>query len=218
MTPPGTIALSLSLTPHAEHSEHTTDHRLHGTLTLPDSDAIRGLIVFVSACGGDDPPGMAEMKKTLLDECFATVEMPLLREAECHFTDATTHLPRLAERLLALLGLLRQQMNNQAIPELGIGLVAGGDMSPLALRVAAIRDREAKALVCHGGLLDLAGIQYLKVLRAPLLMLVDRNADDAVAANAHRAARLIPATTEVVELLPGHTPSSPTADWFRRQM
>ena len=201
MTPPEIIALSLSLSPHAEHGEHAADHRLHGTLTLPDTDKLRGLVVFVSACGGDDPPGEAEMKEALLAENFATVQMPLLREAERHFADATTHLPRLAERLLALLGLLRQQMNNQAIPEVGIGLVAAGDMSPLALRVAAIRDEDVKALVCHGGLLDLAGVQYLKVLRAPLLMLVDPD-DTPASANARRAAGLIPAITEIVQLLP----------------
>lgn len=54
-----------------------------------------------------------------------------------------------------------------------IGLCAANATSPVAVRVAALRDHDIAAVVCRGGLIDLAGMIYLRSLRSPLLMLVE---------------------------------------------
>lgn len=209
MTPPEILPIHLALDHESEHGNPL--HRLPGQLALPA--AARGIVVFVSACAAIDDGGAAALKEELLAAGVGTLEMDLLREQECHFADATTHLPRLSQRLLALLGMLRRRMDEQAIPELPVGLMACGDATPLAARVAAIRDRDVRALACRGGLLDLAGVQYLKELRAPLLMLAE---DTAGCTNARRAATLIPGHVEVLEVQAGHTPEAVVVGWFRK--
>lgn len=162
---------------------------LSGELALPHG-APRGLIIFVTSstesCVGDVFPDLAGNARALRDEGFATLRIDLLRPEESRFADACEHLPQLGERLLALIGHLRQQMLLEAIPPLPIGLVAAGAMTPLAVRVAAQRDHDVRALVCYGGLVDLAGLQYLKLLQAPLLLLADAE-DTPALANAQRA-------------------------------
>ena len=56
---------------------------------------------------------------------------------------------------------------------LPIGLYAANATSPVAVRVAAQRDHDIAAIVCRGGLIDLAGMLYLRSLESPLLMLVE---------------------------------------------
>lgn len=162
---------------------------LHGELAQPYAPA-HGLLVFVTPCAENRPPETAdtdeEREQAMHREGFATLRIDLLRAEECRFADARDHLPLLAERLLAVIGHLHQQILLETIPALPIGLVAAGAMTPLAVRVAAQRDREVRALVCHGGLIDLAGLQYLKALQAPLLLLAEAG-DTPALANAQRA-------------------------------
>jgi hypothetical protein len=54
-----------------------------------------------------------------------------------------------------------------------IGLCAANATSPVVVRVAALRDHDIAAVVCRGGLIDLAGMLYLRSLKSPLLMLVE---------------------------------------------
>lgn len=159
---------------------------LSGELALPYAPA-QGLIV-VPGCGAGDETARetAELLRTLHAEGFATLEIGLLRADECRFADACGHPPLLGERLLAVLSELRRQMLLDATPALPIGLATTGATTPPAVRAAAQRDRDVRALVCAGGLVDLAGLQYLKLLEAPLLFLADAG-DDAAIANARRA-------------------------------
>ena len=90
------------------------------------------------------------------------------------------------------------------------------------MRVAAQRDKDIGALVCHGGLVDLAGLQYLKVLQAPLLFFADIE-DILAARNLQRAKAYLPGIVEM-ERLP--TPSDlaagfaaeHTTRWFERHL
>lgn len=157
---------------------------LRGELALPFGS--RGLIVLADACAAADDPAAAALCAALHDEGFATLRIGLLHGEECRFADAGEHLPLLTERLLAVVGRLRQQLALEAVLALPTGLVAERGMTPVAVRVAAQRDDDVRALVCHGGLIDLAGLQYLKLLQAPLLFLADAD-DEAAAANAQRA-------------------------------
>lgn len=193
---------------------------LQGELVMPGFS--RGIVVFVSACNGVALAGRAETETRLLQAGFGTLWVDLLSGNECHFADASTHLPHLAERLLAVIGHLRHRMDNEVIAEQPIGLVAAGDMTPLAVRVAALRDKEIHALVCHGGLVDLAGLQYLRVLQAPLLMIADVG-DETSAANFRRARSHMPGIATLEQLKTDDVSAEATSrrltvGWFERHL
>jgi hypothetical protein len=84
--------------------------------------------------------------------------------AEERFADIHHNVSLLARRLLDALALIKQRMLLGELPTLPIGLCAAGDCSPVALRVAALRDHDIFAVVCRGGLIDLAGMLYLRSL------------------------------------------------------
>ncbi|MFA7291578.1 MAG: hypothetical protein WC023_04930 [Rhodocyclaceae bacterium] len=170
---------------------------LEGDLVLPAHS--QGLILFVAGCGSAAFSASGDADQRLHQAGFGTLTIDLLIESECHYADAESHLPHLVERLLAVIAHLRRLMDSESITEQPIGLVAAGATTPLAARVAALRDNEVRALVCHGGLIDLAGLQFLKVLQAPVLMLVDA-ADDRTATNLQRARPHIPALVSVERL------------------
>ncbi|MBI2307661.1 MAG: hypothetical protein HYU78_10200 [Rhodocyclales bacterium] len=180
---------------HEPLAVHLPELTLHGDLALPD--AARAYLVFVSTCAGS---GAAAFAAPLQQAGFATLQIDLLQSEECRFADAGGHLPLLAKRLLAVIGQLHQQIGLDVIPALPVGLVASGQATPAAVRVAAQRDQDIRALVCHGGLIDLAGLQYLKVLQAPLLFVADPGDTPAVD-NARRAQPHLPGICKV-EVLP----------------
>ena len=62
-------------------------------------------------------------------------------------------------------------------------MFAANATSPVALRVAALRDHDIAAVVCRGGLIDLAGMLYLHSLESPLLMLVEETDEPHLASN-----------------------------------
>jgi len=164
---------------------------LAGELAM--SYTAHGLVLFVSPChspASEDLSAEESLAMALHREGFATARLDLLLADECRFADAASHLPLLSERLLGVLAHLHRQIELEAIPDLPIGLFASRDATPLAVRAAAQRDRDVRALVCHGGLVDLAGLQYLKALQAPLLMLAE-SGDAPTLDNARRAAQRI---------------------------
>ena len=168
-----------------QHIHLTLPHAvLEGELVLPHHS--QGLVIFVAGCGSAAMASAGEIDQQLYQSGFGTLTIDLLIESECHYADAESHLPHLVERLLAVIAHLRRLMDSESIAEQPIGLVAAGTATPVAARVAALRDKEVKALVCHGGLIDLAGLQFLKVLQAPLLMIADA-ADERAATNLQRA-------------------------------
>ncbi|MFC5301336.1 hypothetical protein [Azospira restricta] len=195
---------------------HLPQLTLEAELALPF--AARALLVLVASCAsGDDD---ARLEAALQREGFATLRLDLLQSAECRYADAPNHLPLLTERLLALIAELHRQIALDAIPALPIGLIGGGQTTPLVVRVAAQRDRDVRALVCHGGLIDLAGRQYLKVLQAPLLLLAAAG-DSAALANAERARPYLPGVCRVETLTETDAETyaarraALTAAWFR---
>ena len=219
-----TIPLIVTLA--AEHDEagriasRETSFRLQGTLHLP-KDAI-GIVLFVTPGECGTQAGHSGITHLLWQARMATVDIDLLDPEAAHFTDAATHLPLLVERLLAVIGQLTRLMESDVIPARPIGLFAAGDATPVAVRAAAVRDKAVAALLCVGGLVDLAGLQYLRELKAPLLMLA--GPDDAAAANLARARPHIPGRTET-RVLPEVESSAATAGiartattWFSEQL
>lgn len=233
MTPCARSALAIPLAPEAGGHAAT----LHGELVQPP--AARALILRISAC--EAPAAAASgaaadaasnaatdcrLDNRLLDERlhaggFATLASDLLETAECRFADAERHLPHLSARLLALLAWLQRQYDADALPRLPVGLVAGGSLTPAAIRAAAVRDRLVDALVCHGGLIDLAGLQHLHALQAPLLLL-HASEDRLAAANFEQAHTHLAGTAEKHALPPGGAAAAAFADaavaWFARHL
>ena len=193
---------------------------LHGDLLLPNK--ARGIALFVAAGGTEKQAAHGHAAELLHRHGFGTLAIDLLIESERHFADAESHLPQLAERLLAIIHQLHRRMEIEEIPTLPLGLIAAHEATPLVVRVAAQRDQDIGVLVCHGGLVDLAGLQYLKVLQAPLLLFADSD-DEVAARNLQRAKQYLPGVVEM-ERLPAATDAAMivatehTARWFDRHL
>jgi hypothetical protein len=156
---------------------------LHGLLTLPARPC--ALVILTHA--GPAPAARDDALAVILQHAgIGTLTLDLLTAAEVRFADLQHNVPLLARRLLDGLGLLKQRMLLGELPPLPIGLSAAGDCSPVVLRVAALRDHDIYALVCRGGLIDLAGVLYLRSLASPLLLLV--NEDDRRSTTSNRRA------------------------------
>ncbi|MCL2524740.1 MAG: hypothetical protein FWF20_04415 [Betaproteobacteria bacterium] len=188
---------------------NTPSGTLHGYLDCPEQ--ARGLAL------------LARIQRTPRDEIvaagltasgYATLSMGLLTTRELNFADAAQNIPRLCQRLLAILGLLANDGDTEELP---LALFAAGDATPAAIRIAARRDQQARVLVCHGGLIDRAGLQALKFMTAPLLMLFD--ADDSFGPAAfHRAQTRLRATCDEQTLLAGEDTTPYITAWFDRHL
>lgn len=178
-------------------SIHTARGALHGELALPAEP--RGLIILASA--GISPEARDDALAAILrSEGFATLTLDLLPPEEERFADAHNNVPLLAHRLLDGISLIKRQMQNDALPILPLGLCAAGRASPIIVRAAAQRDQDIDALVCRGGLIDLAGALYLRSLTAPLLVLLgDR--DHRLQASSQRALKEV-ACRKALEIIP----------------
>ena len=153
--------------PLSVSSEHGL---LHGQLALrPDA---RGLVVLAHAAMALD--GRDEALAGLFRHAgLSTLSIDLLAKQEERFSDIHNNVPLLAKRLLDFLGLIKNRMLLGELQPQPIGLCTANATSPVAVRVAALRDHDIAAIVCRGGLIDLAGMLYLRSLKSPLLMLVE---------------------------------------------
>lgn len=182
---------------------------LHGQLERPDHP--RGLILLAR------PHHVAvdtAIAGNLAGYGYASLAMELLSTQEMQFVDATQNVPRLALRLIDILDLIRNDGDMQELP---LGIFASGDIAPAAIRAAAQRDAQVKALACHGGLIDRAGVQALELLVAPLLMLFDT--DDAPGKAAlQRATAHLGGVHEMQVVSIGEDPATAAAAWFSRHL
>lgn len=178
---------------------------LHGQLELPDDP--RGLILIARA---HHAAGDAFISSRFAESGYATLTMELLTAQEVQFADATQNVPRLTQRLIDILDLARNDGDMERLP---LAMFTSGDVAPAAIRAAAQRDTQVKAVACHGGLIDRAGVQALDLLVAPLLMLFD--ADDRIGQTACRRAGSHLACAHAMQVLAiGEDPAAPAAIWF----
>lgn len=197
---------------------------LHGLLTLPAQAS--ALVVLAHA--GPSPEARDEALAVILRHArIGTLTLDLLTPSEERFEDNHHNVPQLAKRLLDGLLLIKQRMLTDELPKLPIGLCAAGDCSPVVLRVAAQRDHDIFAIVCRGGLIDLAGMMYLHLLASPLLVLVGQD-DERRVVSTRRALRELACPNEL-QLLPASADSPDsgedfesvareTAHWFVRHL
>ncbi|WP_263772247.1 hypothetical protein [Propionivibrio soli] len=175
--------------PLSVSSEHGL---LHGRLTL--IPGAPGLVVLVHAALALDKRD-ERLAHILRDAGLSTLNVDLLAHQEEHFPDTHNNVPLLAKRLLDFLGLIKTRMILGEIQPQPLGLCAANATSPVAVRVAALRDHDIAGVVCRGGLIDLAGVLYLRSLESPLLMVAEENDLHQVAAS-RRALHEIPGLTE----------------------
>ncbi|WP_265942602.1 hypothetical protein [Dechloromonas sp. A34] len=186
-------------------SLHTPHGILHGQLELPDRP--KGLILLARA---HHAPIDVLIAANLAARGYAIFGMELLSSQEVHFADATQNVPRLSQRLLDILSLIARDGDMQELP---LAIFATGDASPAAIRAAAQRDTQVRAVACHGGLIDRAGLQALKLLEAPLLTLFDTE-DSAGRTAFQRAALHLSDIHESHVLNQGEDPVLRVAAWF----
>lgn len=184
---------------------HTPHGSLHGQLEIPEN--AKGLILLARA---HHAPVDTIITAHLAARGYAILSMELLTVQEAQFADATQNVPRLCQRLLDILDLIRHDGDMQELP---LAIFASGDASPAAIRAAAQRDTQVQVVAGHGGIIDRAGLQGLKLLVAPLSMLFD--ADDHIGQTAYqRAASYLNCSHEMHVLNAGEDPVMRVAAWF----
>lgn len=186
---------------------HTPHGQLYGQLEIPETAL--GLIILART---HHAPADAAIAEKLTEHAFAVLTMELLSSQEAHFVDATQNVPKLTQRLLEILDLIRRDGDMQNLP---LAIFSIGDATPAVIRAAAQRDTQVRALASHGGLIDHAGLQALKALAAPLLMIVDAEDGLADAAN-QRAASYLVCAHETHVLSAGEDPVLAVITWFSR--
>jgi len=176
--------LELNLDLETVQSAHNP---LHGQLLLPPNT--RGLVLLVRigtsvefnlGTEPNPPPppktGEETLAAVLQSAGLASLTIDLLTLKESRFVGVRNNVPLHSKRLLDTLTRIKQQLQNEGLTTLPIGLCGSGPSSPVVVRVAAQRDNDIAAVVCRGGLIDRAGSLYLHALAAPILLLV--GADD----------------------------------------
>ena len=186
---PDEHAIPLSL-PCVQGPAHA---RLHGQLSL--HPAAPGLVVLAYAAPALDAREHV-LAGILRHAELSTLAIDLVSREEEHYPDLHNNVPLLARRLVDVLDLIKNRMLMGELPTQPFGLCAAHATSPVAVRVAALRDHDIAAVVCRGGLIDLAGLLYLRTLEAPLLQLVEEN-DAAQLAAARRAQKELQALSTV---------------------
>ena len=186
---PDEHAIPLSL-PCVQGPAHA---RLHGQLSL--HPAAPGLVVLAYAAPALDAREHV-LAGILRHAGLSTLAIDLIAREEEHYPDLHNNVPLLARRLVDVLDLIKTRMLMGELQTLPFGLCAAHATSPVAVRVAALRDHDIAAVGCRGGLIDLAGLLYLRTLEAPLLQLVEEN-DAAQLAAARRAQKELQALSTV---------------------
>lgn len=196
--------------------------QLPGELALPESP--RGLIIIARPGGDGSDAGGARAAEALQQQGFATLRIDLLALHEAQYPDNHDNIPLLARRLLACIDLMHRQDGYGTLP---IGLFGHQMAAAAAIRIAALRDNDVFTVAGRDVLIDLAGVQNLRLLRAPLLVLLAASESHRIAA-AQRAFPLISCEKQI-ERLPDLDPDSTdqaadhaaaqlAAAWFARWM
>ncbi len=186
-------------------SLHTPHGALHGELSRPEKAQA---LVLVAQAGSHRHA--TAVTAALAGRGFAILSLNLLTLQEGQFPDAAHNVPQLAHRLVEALDFIHREYELEAMP---VGIFATDHATPAAIRAAAQRDAQVKAIACHGGIIDLAGLQNLRFLASPLLMLNDPD-DTAGQAAFHRAAQYLAVPREQHVLGPAEDPGKRVASWF----
>jgi putative phosphoribosyl transferase len=130
---------------------------------------------------------------------FATLQIALLsHEEERHAADHWNQVSLLATRLGACVVWTAQQPGLQSLP---CGVLAREAAAGAAIRVAVRKGARIVALACRGGRPDMAGLEALRSLATPLLMLVGEDDEETLPPN--RQVEHMLAGTKQLVVIPG---------------
>jgi dienelactone hydrolase len=153
------------------------DAELEGAITLPPTP--QGIVVFAHGSGSSrHSPRNKYVAEVLQEAGLGTLLMDLLTREEEIIDQRTRHLrfdiELLSGRLTGVLDWMTRNATTQHIP---VGLFGASTGAAAALRAAAGRPRLVQAVVSRGGRPDLAGVEALRAVEAPTLLIV--GGDDA---------------------------------------
>ena len=215
---------------------HTPHGLLHGQVDLPE--APKGLILLART---QHTPVDAIITASFAARGYATLSIELLTMHEAQFADATQNVPRLSQRLLDILDLIAHDGDLQGLPlaifacgdaspaairaaaqrDRQVMVVAGQNTGRAITLMDVTIDNQYPACQAfslhgaggHGGIIDRAGLQGLKLLVAPLCMLFD-SSDQIGQAAYLRAASYLNCSHETNVLNPGEDPILRVVAWF----
>jgi dienelactone hydrolase len=195
---------------------------LEGTLGVPPGAS--GVVLFAHGSGSSRFSRRNRfVARVLRDAGLGTLLLDLLSREEEDVDDVTRQLrfdiEMLADRLVASIDWLEQQITTRGLP---IGLFGASTGGGAALVAAAERPERVAAVVSRGGRPDLAG-NALSQVQAPTLLLVGERDDVVIRLNESAQAKMraavrlmvIPAATHLFEE-PGALEQVAAAarDWF----
>ena len=183
----------------------TTHGPLPCYLALPEE--ARAVVVLA---GVPFDPHLPALEEVLVQHRLAALTPELLSIQETHFPDSVHNVPLLTERLLHILTFAERDGDTNGLP---VGIFATAPLAPAAVRAAAHRDTLVGAVVCHGGVIDLAGLQSLELISAPLLMLFPE-ADELAPKTFQRAAPHLACAWQTLPLAAGSPGHEAAAAWF----
>ena len=197
---------------------------LEGILELPPQP--RGVVVFSHGSGsGRNSPRNRFVADILHAEGIATLLVDLLTPEEDLDYEARFDIALLTDRLDHAVNFVRHAPGTAALP---VGLFGASTGAASALRVAARRPGDVRAVVSRGGRPDLAGARALEAVRAPTLLIVGGHDHGVIELNEAARDALQGCSRELV-LVPGAThlfeepgtlarAAALAADWFGRHL
>jgi putative phosphoribosyl transferase len=153
--------------------------RLPAMLDVPeDAD---GLVIFAHGSGSSRHAPHSRVVANFLREArLATLLMDLLTAGEDRIYESRFDVGLLTTRLSAAVKWASLQAATAGLP---LGLFGVGTGAAAALQIAAAMRNDIGAVVCHSGRPDLASRSALGLIKAPTLLIVGGEDDDAVAPN-----------------------------------
>jgi dienelactone hydrolase len=137
----------------------------------------------------------AFIARALQDAGFATLQVALLsHEEERHAPDAWHQVSLLTTRLGAVLAWIAEQSELETLRR---GVLGRDTAAAAAIRLAVRNDAPFAALACRGGRPDLAGLEPLRSLVAPLLMVVGEH-DRETLPSSRQVERVLTCANELV--------------------
>jgi putative phosphoribosyl transferase len=177
--PPRTLRTAMKLR-HTEVGLPAGENWLDGILA--HSPAVPGLVIVAERSGSTLATSRSAFINGALQHAgFATLHLGLLsHDEERHAPDTWHQVSTLATRLTAVLEWIRHQ---PALKELPIGIVSRESAAAAMIRVAARNPEQVRALASRGGRPDLAGMEPLRELTLPLLLVAGELDNEAGAQN-----------------------------------
>lgn len=196
--------------------------QLTGVLMIPEDP--QGLVIFAHGSGSNHlSPRNQEVASHLQQEGFATVLFDMLTPEEQNTYRSGLDLELFSGRLMRVMEWAREQEEVRHLP---IGYFGASTGAALALRAAAERPEDVKAVVSRGGRPDLVAPDLSRVL-APTLLIIGSLDEPVITYNNEAFGQLL-AIKDLRQIEgAGHLfeeegtleqVAELTADWFKRYL